>query len=186
MDDRLVMLETDKDSRYGVLYKDPIGTSYSIETLIYNLLVKSDNTAHNILMRNLEDADLDALREAIGLSELFNANGEVSAKEFSRMYRSLYTANYLSIEHSEYLLRLLTKTEFSDFLRGGVPGDVLVSHKIGEDRKGNTYLDSGIVYFTDRPYLLTIMVKNHSRDSAVSIMQNISKITYEYVYETQK
>lgn len=186
MDARLVMLEADKDDRYGVLYKDPVGTSYSVKTLLYNLLVKSDNTAHNILMRNLEDTDLDQLRDAIGLSELFNAEGEVSAKEYSRMYRSLYTASYLSIEHSEFLLQLLTETEFSDFLRSGVPDDVLVSHKIGEDRAGDNYLDSGIVYIKDRPYLLTIMVKHHSREQAVAIMKKISETTYRYVYETQK
>ncbi len=181
LDSRLVLFEEDKDARFGDLYKQPVGTSFSIEELLKALLTQSDNTAHRMLMRNLSESELGELKEAIGLDDLFNEKQEVSAKEYSRLFRALYNSSFLKRNGSQQLLDWLTQTKFTDDLYSGLPKGTLFAHKIGEDDVEKNYLDSGIVYLPNRPYLLTVMIKQHDQAKAQDIMKRISQAAYEYV-----
>lgn len=181
MDSRLVLFEQDKDQRYGTLYQQPVGTSFSIEELLGALLTQSDNTAHRILMRNLSETELEELKDAIGLNELFDEKSDVSAKEYSRLFRALYNSSFLKRDGSQKILEWLTKTPFNTMLPSGLPGGTAFSHKIGEDNVEKNYLDSGIVYLPNRPYLITAMIKLHDQSKANAIMKQISQAAYEYV-----
>ncbi len=183
---RLVLYEQDKDKRYGQLHQEQVGTSFTIEELLRRLLIDSDNTAHNMLMRNLTSEELDELKDAIGLDDLFDEKSEISAKEYSRLFRSLYNSSFLKREGSQHVLDLLTKTQFDNMLPSGMPADVLFAHKIGEDDDQRNYLDSGIVYLQDRPYLLTVMVKQHDQPAAEQIMKRISEAAHGYVNEYER
>lgn len=181
LDNRLVLYDQDKDSRYGELYKQPTGTSFTIEELLKRLLIDSDNTAHRILMRNLTPQELDELQDAIGLNDLFDEKNEVSAKEYSRLFRALYNSSFLKRDGSQKILEWLSQTKFNDDLASGLPEGTIFSHKIGEDDVEKNYHDSGIVYLPNRPYLITVMVKQHDQKAAEDIMQGIAKAAYEYV-----
>lgn len=183
MDSRLVLFEQDRDSRYGTLYKQPVGTSFSIEELLRALLVESDNTAHKMIMRNLSDDELQELQDAIGLNDLFNERQEVSAKEYSRLFRALYNSSFLKRAGSQKLLDWLSQTNFTQNLASGLPKDTKFSHKIGEDDVDRNYLDAGIVYLPNRPYLLTVMVKQHDQAKAEDIMKRASQAAYDYIYK---
>src|SRR3990167_6842613 len=50
----LVLMSADKDEKFGTLYKEKTGTTFAIEELVRRSLSDSDNTAHFILIRNLE------------------------------------------------------------------------------------------------------------------------------------
>lgn len=181
MDSRLVLFDEDKDSRYGDLYKQVSGTSFTIEELLKALLTKSDNTAHHMLMRNLSEDELDELRDAIGLNDLFDEKQEVSAKEYSRLFRALYNSSFLSRDGSQRVLTWLTQTPFDKTLPAGLPQDTVFAHKIGEDDVEKNYLDSGIVYLPNRPYLITVMIKKYDQKQAEDIMRRISQAAYDYV-----
>lgn len=181
MGSRLVLFEQDKDARYGDLYKQPVGTTFTIQDLLEALLTESDNTAHRILMRNLSENELDELRDAIGLNDLFDEKQEVSAKEYSRLFRALYNSSYLTRGGSQQVLEWLSQTPFNKTLPAGLPADTMFAHKIGEDDVERNYLDSGIVYLPNRPYLITVMVKNHDQQAAEDIMKRISQAAHEYI-----
>lgn len=178
---RLVLFDQDKDDRYGTLHKQPTGASFTIEELLQKLLIESDNTAHNMLMRNLSVDELDELKDAIGLDDLFDERSEISAKEYSRLFRALYNSSFLKREGSQRILDLLARTTFENMLPSGIPDDVLFAHKIGEDDKERNYLDSGIVYIANRPFLLTVMVKQHDQAKAEDIMKQIAQAAHGYV-----
>lgn len=181
MDSRLVLFEQDKDSRYGTLYKQPVGTRFTISELLTALLTQSDNTAHRMLMRNLSEQELDELKDAIGLNDLFNEKSEVSAKEYSRLFRALYNSSFLKRDGSQKILEWLTQTPFNNSLPSGLSSETKFSHKIGEDDVEKNYLDAGIVYLPNRPYLVTVMIKRQSQEQAEATMGQISKAIYEYV-----
>jgi len=181
LDNRLVLLDQDKDSRFGMLYKQPVGTSFSIEELLQALLLQSDDTAHHIIMRNLSEDELNDLKNNTGLNDLFNEKGEISAKEYSRMFRSLYESSYLERASSQQILQWLSQTPFNDMLASGLPKGTIFAHKIGEDDVNKNYLDSGIVYLPNRPYMLTVMIKQHDQNKANDIMRQISHATYNYI-----
>ncbi len=181
MGSMLVLFEEDKDPRYGDLYKRPVGTRFTIEELLQALLKSSDNTAHRMLMRNLSENELGELKDAIGLEDLFDEKQEVSAKEYSRLFRSLYNSSFLKRSSSQQILEWLTQTEFKQSLNAGLPNSALFAHKIGEDDVEKNYLDSGIVYLPNRPYLITVMIKHLDQTKSEAIMKNIAQAAYQYV-----
>ncbi len=184
LDNELILYYEDRNDAFGDLYKKQVGTRLTIEELLKELLINSDDTAHRILVRNLEGADFEEMLSALGMEDLYNKDYDTTAKEYSRIMRSLYTSSFLKREYSTMLLTWLSETPFNDFLGSGTPKDVVFSHKIGEHDPESTYLDSGIVYVLNRPYLLTVMIdtKNSGgREKAKEIMKEISKASYSYV-----
>lgn len=187
MDNQLVLFEQDMDKDSGILYQRPVGTAFTIEELLRELLVNSDNTAYKILLRNMDASELFEVVEEIGLEELFDKEGQISAKEYSRMFRALYNSSFLKRENSSVILELLTETSFNDYLVTGLPSGTKFAHKIGENDTIGVYSDVGIVYIDSRPYLLAVMVKDkdikNGEIKAKELMKTISTKVYEYVQE---
>lgn len=184
LNNELVLFEEDKRDNYGQLYKMPTGTRLTIETLLKKLLLDSDNTASRIFIRNLEAENFSEISEALGMKEMFNEELKITAKEYSRIFRALYSSSYLKREYSEQLLEWLSETSFTTFLDAGIPDDVKFSHKIGEQYKEKVFLDSGITYVPNRPYLMTVIIEvrqDEDINKAREIMAEISKVVYEYV-----
>ncbi|MDP3042860.1 MAG: serine hydrolase [bacterium] len=180
----LVLFSEDKDEQFGELYKKPSGTKFTIEELLKQTLINSDNTSHRILVRNLSSEDYTDIFEALGMEELFDKNYDITAKEYSRIFRALYNASYLNRENSQKILTWLSQTSFNEFLKAGVPSEVLFSHKIGEAFEAKAFLDSGIVYVSERPYLITVMIEvegGSGVEKAQEIMRELSKAAYTYV-----
>jgi beta-lactamase class A len=184
LSNEMVLFSEDKDERFGELYKQPTGTKFTIEELIRETLINSDNTSHKILVRNLSSEDYTNMFEALGMEELFNKEYNITAKEYSRIFRSLYNASYLKRDNSQQVLKWLSDTKFDEFLGAGIPDEVLFSHKIGEEFKEVVFLDSGIVYVPNKPYLITVMVEvedNGGAERAKEIMKELSTTAYDYV-----
>lgn len=181
----LVLFEEDKEIGFGTLYKKPTGTRIAIEDLLKKLLIESDDTAHRIFFRNLGDERYEEIRAGLGMEELYDKDYYITAKEYSRIFRTLYTSSFLKREYSSQLLSWLSETPFDSYLGSAVPKEIVFSHKFGEHRPERTYLDSGIVYVPDRPYLITVMVRVNvdSEDEGVveEIMRKISYEAYDYV-----
>jgi beta-lactamase class A len=192
LDDKFVMEERDIDNRSGdannLLGKNRVGTEFTIEELLNSVLVDSDNTAYNILFKNLKNEDVTSLVEDIGLDKLYDLKENVSAKEYSLILRSLYTANYLNRKNSQFILKLMNQSKFDEFLGKGIPSYIPFSHKYGENLKQVVFADSGIVYITNRPYLISVMIqgdKSKTYDQnevkrVSEVMQNISNEVFTY------
>jgi len=177
----LVLMATDKNERFGTLYEKPIGTKLSIEELVKYSLAESDNTAHIMLVRNLEPEEFQDIYDHIGLSDFISHEGKISAKRYSVMLRALYNASYLSPENSQKLLYLLSQTKFTNYLRKAIPPEIIFAHKIGVSDDKQVLLDSGIVYVPGRPYLLSVMVNSSDEAHAQEVMNTISEKVYNYV-----
>jgi beta-lactamase class A len=184
LSNELVLFPEDKDEGFGLLYQKLSGTRFTIEELLKETLINSDNTSHRILVRNLTSKDYTDIFEALGMENLFNENYDITAKEYSRIFRALYNASYLNRENSQMILTWLAQTIFKDFLNSEISADVLFSHKIGEAFENRVYLDSGIVYVPNRPYLITVMIEvkdGGGMEKAQEIMSRLSKVAYTYV-----
>lgn len=181
---KLFLEERDRDPKSSELYTYPAGTPFSIGELLDKLLKVSDNTAYRILLRNLPESEISAMMQAIGLEQLFDANGRIGSKEYSRFFRILYSASFLSRENSQYLLEILNETKFTSFLRVGIPEYIPFPHKFGINLEGHSFNDSGIVYIPNRPYLITVILQGDGSETeeqrAKEIMNHISKISYAY------
>jgi|SRR3990172_8201792 len=182
----LVLMSPDKDEHFGDLYKEKTGATFAIEELVRRSLSDSDNTAHFILIRNLEIEEISDVYNHMGLKQFLSTEGKMSAKQYSVLLRSLYNASYISENNSQKLLSYLSRSQFNDFLQSGIPADVSFAHKIGIADDTITYLDSGIAYVKSRPYLLTVMVQSKEKTMADGVMKNISEKVYNYVKDYQE
>lgn len=180
----LVLFSEDRNDDFGDLYKKPVGTKLTIEELLKEIIVNSDDTAHRIFVRNLSGQEYEEIITALGMENLYNQNYDITVREYTRIFNSLYNASFLDREHSNILLEMASQTKFNEFLDARVPDSVLFSHKIGEHDLFRTYLDSGIAYVSNRPYLITVAIEhpeNKTRQDAAKIMQEISQLSYEFV-----
>ena len=185
---KLKILSDDISSLSGTLYKRVQADSMiSVEELLQELLVNSDNTAQDVFRRYLNVNDYLNFQVETGLEDLYNEKGYISAKEYTRLLRVLYTSSYLEPENSQKILEYMFRATFKDYLSQGIPSDIKFAHKYGENVEQNIFADSGIVYVPDRPYMLTVIFKGEdssleTREKVVKLMKEIS----EHAYETSK
>ena len=177
----LVLLPADKDKEFGTLYKESSNSTWTIEELIRRSMSDSDNTAHFILLRNLEQGEIEDVYDHIGLKGFLDADGNISAKRYSVILRALYNASYINEENSEKLLLYLSQSQFGEYIESGIPDDLIFPHKIGINYNERVFTDAGIIYAQNRPYLLIVMTKNKEMQEAKDLMKDISKSVYEYV-----
>lgn len=175
--------EGDISSESGSLYKTIGSSAMSVEMLLEELLVNSDNTAQNIFKHQLAFEDYATFQEKVGLQDLYNETGFISAKEYTRLLRVLYTSNFLDPQNSEKILEYMSRSVFKDYLSQGIPHGVKFAHKYGENTKYNIFADSGIVYVPGKPYMITVLIKGkdstlETRDWAVGLMKEISEKAY--------
>lgn len=182
----LIMTKEDRDAGWGDVYmKYPMGSPISIQNLVEEMLLTSDNTAYRILYRNLSLDEVRDVFTSLGLDDFFDQEWKITAKEYTRLIRSLYTANYITPEHSQFLLDILTRTEYDDYLGQGIPDDVLFAHKIWENESKTVILDAGLVYIGNRVYLISMAMDYEqewfTRDKALDIFKQVSTLVYNYI-----
>ncbi len=170
---------------------------YSIDRLLYRLIVYSDNIASEMLNQYLQtisggevDYLLETYRELGLIPEKTDNEFVLSVKRYSSVFRILYNASYLSVEMSEKALDLLQQSTFKEGLVAGVPTGIEVAHKFGERTISPSEVDPvekkqlhdcGIIYFPENPYLLCIMTRGYEFETLEVILSDISRMVYEEV-----
>lgn len=181
----LIMMKEDRDTEWGDVYKHPIGTPITVQNLIEEMLLHSDNTAYRILYRNLSLDEVKDVFSALGLDDFFDQEWKVTAKEYTRLIRSLYTANYLTPEHSQFLLDVLSRTDYDDYLWQGILDEAWFAHKIWENESKTVILDAGLVYIRNRVYLISMAMDYQkewlTREQALVVFGRVSRVIYNYI-----
>ena len=159
--------------------------NYSVSELLTYMIKYSDDDATillnmNINLRIYKQIFVDLkMATPPEVGEYF-----ITAADYSKFFRVLYNGTYLSPEHSEFGLGLLTHSTYNDGLRKGVDTSVTIAHKFGEKITGNKtqFHEFGIVYLKDDPYLIGVMTTGSSLTQLSEIVAEISRITYsEYL-----
>lgn len=184
-DQKLKILPADLSSESGALYKTITkDTSLTVENLLKELIVNSDNTAQNVFRRYVDFEDYINFQNVVGLQDLYNENGFISAKEYTRILRVLYTSNFLRPENSEKILNYMANSTFKDYLSAGIPSDIKFAHKYGENIEYNIFADSGIVYIPKKPYMISVIIKGENstletREKITKLMKEIGERAYQ-------
>ena len=161
---------------------------YTIEKLLEEMIIYSDNNAYNTLAENLTGDEIIKVYQDldVDISKAFqDPNGNIiTVKNYASFFRILYNGSYLNNEMSEKALKLLNQVEYKDALVAGVPKDIIVSHKFGERKYSDTneiqFHDCGIVYFPKKPYLLCVMTKTTKNiNQAINVIKQISQKVYQ-------
>lgn len=163
-----------------------IGKKYRMEELIERMIIKSDNLATSAIRIALHGSPtFDKTWRELGFEEELSLKKQpyLSTKQYSAFFRVLYNSTFLSIAGSEYALELLSRTEFNQGIRAGLPQEISVSSKFGV----YTHLESnrkelhecGIVYDGNSPYLICVMTEGIDVDLQASLISQISELVYK-------
>ncbi|KKW11712.1 MAG: Beta-lactamase class A [Parcubacteria group bacterium GW2011_GWA2_49_9] len=168
-----------------------VGKAYTIEQLLTRLIALSDNDAKAILRDRIGQEAVSAVFADLRLSEpaLSETGDSMSARLYSRFFRALYNATYLSRVHSEYALSLLSQAEFKSGIVNGLPPEartLTVAHKFGyrviedpTDTVTEEIHDCGIVYTPTHPYFVCVMTKGWKQTDLLDTIQLLSRLVYE-------
>ncbi len=154
---------------------------YTVKELLLYMIKNSDNDATLLLSQNMNQNIYKDLFTDLNLPNP-PAFGEyyITAVDYSKFFRVLFNATYVRPEYSEYGLKLLTQSTYTDGIRNGVDDKIEIAHKFGEriiDNKAQLH-EFGIVFVAGDPYLLGIMTKGTSLKQLSGILQEISRITF--------
>jgi beta-lactamase class A len=166
-------------------------TPYTLEALLEQMTIYSDNTAYFILDKYLVEISPseDLLTQTLidlGLIDPWNPTEDaITVKAYSSMFRQLYSSSYLSPEMSEKALDILSQSVYSQGLVSGVPKGVKVAHKFGErsglPQEQKQLHDCGIIYYPENPYLLCVMTRGNDFNQLQQVIKTISEKVYKEV-----
>ncbi len=161
--------------------------AYKVDDLIKAMIVNSDNNALTILSNNIDERSVTEIFTDLGLPVEGKTIDFMSAKSYSQFFRILYNSTYLDQAFSEKALALLSGPDFPQGLRAGVPDSVTIAQKFGERTVKNQdgtiswreLHNCGIIYYPEKPYLLCVMTKGTDYQNLATVIQGISKLTYD-------
>ena len=185
--DTVTIQQNQLDDSYGNLYKKGAGYRLPLSEVVQIMLLDSDNTALRVLADTLQSrAGLGTIDEVFNFVDLnYESDSDgatlIGAESYSSILKCLYFACYISKDHSQDVLSLLTQTTFNGRLKRYIPQEEMptIAHKIGSFGQ-TTQSDCGIFYEPQKPYLLCIMV-NGDDASASQYIGKLSIIVYEYM-----
>jgi beta-lactamase class A len=158
--------------------------SYTIHDLIASMIVDSDNKAKDLLMENIQPTYLVDVFGELGVPLDGNSTEFINARVYASFFRRLYNATFLSREHSEEALTLLSKTTYRNGLLAGVPKGTLVAHKYGERgvyAENNTLVgvelhDCGILYLPKQDILTCVMTEGKNVVELENVIKKIAEV----------
>ncbi|WP_161499289.1 serine hydrolase [Flavipsychrobacter stenotrophus] len=161
------------------------GQSYTVKELLTYMIAYSDNSATQLLNRQINPEVLIRIFSDLGLNPPKPNAADymaytITTRDYSIFMAALYNAAYLTIPNSEFATSLMAQCNFKDGLLKGLPADVKVAHKFGEAGTAQIHElhETGIVYFNNSAYLITVMTKGPDLKKLAETISEISKITY--------
>jgi len=183
LDEEIEVKAKDLNQEYGAWYREKtVGQKASFREVLTQMLKRSDNTARNMLIRYVSEAENRDVYEYLNLEVPENQSSHLSLKKYGTIFRSLYWADYLNEENSEFLLSLLVDSERPDLIPASLPPSAKVAHKFGVAQAQETLVDCGIVYLEPSRYLLCVSVKGQDAvDKGSEVISAVSRTIYDYI-----
>mgnify|MGYP000151165834 CR=1 FL=1 len=173
-----------------------------LNDLLWNMITVSDNESCNELVK-LQTDSLDfkkgaedinkylekegytetsvqhTLHPAASAQESLGGRNMTSVKDCGTLLEKIYKGECVSKEASEEMLNLLSNQENTWKIPQGLPDGIKSANKTGETDQDQH--DIAIVYGEKTTYILCVMSENCPESTAVTNIQNISKIVYNYL-----
>lgn len=188
LDEQLTLEAQDNAGGTGTLQGEPTGTRYTIRELCRRMLVESDNTAGNMLLRRLGfdavnriSADLGAnatqLQRRFGDLEAQAAGRDnvTTAADIARLLQALSGGDALTQAHRTEILHALRSTD-RDKLAELLPTNTAIAHKTGV--LTGVEHDAGIVTVTRGQYIIVMLSQDlpdaaRGRDAIAAVSQTV-------------
>lgn len=188
LDDMLTMQAEDVAEGSGTMQYSNPGTEYTALETASMMITISDNTATNMLIRQMGGISaLNQRFQAWGLTTTALQNplpdlegtNTTSSKELVELLALVNQGDLLSLRSRDRLLDIMRRTENNSLLPSGLDSEATIAHKTGDI--GTLLGDAGIVDLPNgKRYLVAVMVQRPFNDTrAYSLIQEISSAIHE-------
>ncbi len=188
-DEMFTVHRADKLPSCGALAYLHDGLCVTFLDLCVLMIILSDNTATNLLIRHLGMERINETMRALGLKQtalrrlLFDSEAaargvenQITAREIGLLLRRMYTGTAVSPEADAKMLSILSDQRLNGKIPFFLPRGTRIAHKTGED-SGVTH-DVGIVY-AKRPFLVCFCSQKTDVPAMERAMQDITFLLYE-------
>jgi len=175
-----------------------VGKSYTVQELLYHMIVYSDNESFWILYDHFGEDIFKELDKKLTIPANYDIihysktdkHFIANVNSMAYYFMVLYNASYLTKTASKYALDILTKSTFKEGIAKGIDPNVLIAHKFGErtlsyyvgnklENLQTEFHEFGIVYLKNRPYLLGVMTRGQQSNVLQTMVSDISKMVYD-------
>lgn len=180
-DDITVQAKDIQNYGTGIIQNQRAGTKYSLKTLARLMMEKSDNTAAYILGSQILGLDkIQDYIDSLGLTQTSMQDNKTSTVDMANLMLKIYKGEITAKALNAEMLDFMDKSDFDDRIPKGVPENIKVYHKTG-DEVGKIH-DVGIIDLPLHPYYLGILTIDMTDDAVTkNSLSQISKLVYEYM-----
>lgn len=160
---------------------DPDETiGHTVREALARVAAFSDNYAAILLAEKVGWDQIQQMADEVGATKTSIKNPiTTSAEDIGLILEKLYKGEVVSLESSEQILDLLSKSQMNNRIPAKLPKEIRIAHKTGE--LAGVRNDAGIVFLDGNPYVIVEMSKNLvGEDEGVENLAEISRIVYDY------
>jgi beta-lactamase class A len=190
LDEQLTMDKEIIGSGAGNMQHSPVGTKYTALETATQMIVISDNTATNMLIRRLGGAEaLNQRFQGWGLEHTAIRNwlpdlegtNTTSAKDLVYLLGRVNNGELVSLRSRDRLLGIMQQTKTKTLLPEGLEKDAVIAHKTGDI--GKVLGDAGIIDMpTGKRYIAAVFShRPHNDYSARTLIQEVSRTGYQHL-----
>lgn len=154
--------------------------AYTVREALERVAGISDNYAALMLAEKVGWGSVQNMANDIGTTQTsIKSPITTSAKDTGLLLGKLYRGEVVSLNASEEILDMLTKSKLNNRIPAKLPDDLKIAHKTGE--LAGVRNDAGIVFLGADPYVIVMLSKNlKGEDEGVENLAEISRIVYDY------
>lgn len=182
LDTKYTLKETDKVKGSGFLFPQPAGTTYTYRKLAEYMGKNSDRTAYKVMKDVVGIDKLKNYLSEIGMNSTNLETGMTTPNDFGLLFTKLWNGSLVNQANRDEILGFLQNTIYEDWITKGVPKNIKVAHKFGQDT--GVVADGGII-FADKPYILIIMSQGINENDASLIFPKVSGDIYTIENDVQ-
>ena len=188
----LEIKDSDRTDSFGNLYNSR-DKELPLQLVLEKALKESDNTAFNMLLRQIDTKESRFLLEYLDYHSkdisIWHAKNEtivlsniVTAKSVYNLFSSLYLSTVLEPEHSEYIISLLTDTIFNIKKIADLPDNVTVAQKFAaEYDNARIFHSCGILYIDNSRIFYCVMTEGLEQENAIKTIGYTVNLIYRYI-----
>ena len=196
MTDTLLLESSDVTSGTGTIKNTAAGTSYDLRYLSYLSMVKKDNTATAMLLRQM--GGIDTVNDRLKLiSDIVDYRTPAAYVDYSGTTRigmnrssARDLAEYMKYFYSKYMITPdVYQTLFNDLARSesdwgigsALPSSVQVFHITGSNTVYGSETDLALIS-AEESYILCVTVESSNPEISKLLQQKLGELVYEYIH----
>ncbi len=188
----ITLQRSDKKGGSGILKLSPAGSVYTNRELLEYMIGHSDNTAAELLIRQLGYDYLQKAFVRLGLSETaihpegfkltsrrVDEDNMTSPRDMAYLLEKIYKRELVSAQASDQMLDILKHQHLRDRLPRFLPSGWEIAHKTGLLRRACH--DVGIVFSPKGDYMICVLTSHDvTYKTAKRFIASLGRITYQY------